>query len=85
MRQILTEEPSIEIVGEVPSFTAAIQMLADIKPEVSLLDWTCRKSATLRRISCGHSLEAFRTRWLYHFPMTLKTSSKWSRMVSRVS
>jgi len=38
MRQILTEEPSIEIVGEVPSFTAAIQMLADIKPEVSLLD-----------------------------------------------
>jgi DNA-binding NarL/FixJ family response regulator len=38
MRQILTEEPSIEIVGEAPSFTAAIQMVADIKPEVLLLD-----------------------------------------------
>jgi len=37
-RQILTEEPSIQIVGEAPSFTAAIQMVADIKPEVLLLD-----------------------------------------------
>lgn len=38
MRQILAEEPSIEIVGEARSFPEAIQMVVDIKPEVLLLD-----------------------------------------------
>jgi DNA-binding NarL/FixJ family response regulator len=38
MRQILAEEPSIEIVGEARSFPAAIQTVVDIKPEVLLLD-----------------------------------------------
>jgi DNA-binding NarL/FixJ family response regulator len=43
MRQILTEEPSIQTVGEAPSFTAAIQMVPDIKPEVLLLDLDLRE------------------------------------------
>jgi len=38
MRQILAVEPSIEIVGEAQSFLEAIQMVADIKPEVLLYD-----------------------------------------------
>jgi DNA-binding NarL/FixJ family response regulator len=38
LRQILAVEPSIEIVGEAQSFPEAIQMLADSKPEVLLLD-----------------------------------------------
>ena len=38
IRQILAVEPSIEIVGEARSFPEAIQMVADIKPEVLLLD-----------------------------------------------
>jgi DNA-binding NarL/FixJ family response regulator len=38
MREILAVEPSIEIVGEARSFPEAIQMVADIKPEVLLFD-----------------------------------------------
>jgi DNA-binding NarL/FixJ family response regulator len=38
IRQILAKEPSIEIVGEARSFPEAIQMVADIKPDVLLLD-----------------------------------------------
>jgi two-component system invasion response regulator UvrY len=38
MRQILAVERSIEIVGEARSFSDAVQMVADIKPEVLLLD-----------------------------------------------
>ncbi len=38
IRQILAVEHSIEIVGEARSFSDAVQMVADIKPEVLLLD-----------------------------------------------
>jgi DNA-binding NarL/FixJ family response regulator len=38
MRKILTEERSIEIVGEARNFSEAIQMVADIKPAVLLFD-----------------------------------------------
>jgi DNA-binding NarL/FixJ family response regulator len=38
MRQILAEEPWIEIVGEARTFAAAVQMVAAIKPEVLLFD-----------------------------------------------
>jgi DNA-binding NarL/FixJ family response regulator len=38
MRQILAVEPSIQIVGEARSFPEAIQLVADIKPEVLLFD-----------------------------------------------
>lgn len=38
MRQVLAVEPSIEIVGEARNFPEAIQMVADIKPDVLLFD-----------------------------------------------
>jgi chemotaxis response regulator CheB len=38
MRQILAEEPCIEIVGAAPSFADTMQMIAALKPEVLLLD-----------------------------------------------
>jgi DNA-binding NarL/FixJ family response regulator len=38
MRQVLAVEPSIDIVGEARSFREAVQMVADIKPEVLLFD-----------------------------------------------
>jgi DNA-binding NarL/FixJ family response regulator len=37
-RQVLAVEPSIDTVGEARSFFEAIQMVADIKPEVLLFD-----------------------------------------------
>jgi DNA-binding NarL/FixJ family response regulator len=37
-RQVLAVEPSIDIVGEARSFFEAIQMVADVKPEVLLFD-----------------------------------------------
>jgi DNA-binding NarL/FixJ family response regulator len=38
MRQILAEEPCIEIVGEAANFAATMQLIAALKPEVLLLD-----------------------------------------------
>jgi DNA-binding NarL/FixJ family response regulator len=38
IRKTLAEEPSIEIVGEVSSFAAMMQMISECKPEVLLLD-----------------------------------------------
>jgi len=37
-RQVLAAEPTIDIVGEARSFCEAIQVVADIKPEVLLFD-----------------------------------------------
>lgn len=38
MRKLLTEEPSIEIVGEVSSFGQTVQAIEDFRPDVVLLD-----------------------------------------------
>lgn len=38
IKKLLAEEPRIKIVGEAPSFAAAMQMIADTKPDVLLLD-----------------------------------------------
>jgi DNA-binding NarL/FixJ family response regulator len=38
MRRILEEEPRIRIAGEARTFAATIQMIADAKPQVLLLD-----------------------------------------------
>ena len=38
MRRILEDERQIELIGEACSFGQAIQMIADFKPEVLLLD-----------------------------------------------
>jgi DNA-binding NarL/FixJ family response regulator len=38
VRQLLSEEPQIEIVGVAPSFAATLQKIADSKPEVLILD-----------------------------------------------
>lgn len=38
IKKLLAEEPRIHIVGEAPSFAAAMQMIADCKPHVLLLD-----------------------------------------------
>ncbi len=38
IRKLLCEEPGIQIVGEASSFAAAMQMIADFKPDVLLLD-----------------------------------------------
>jgi DNA-binding NarL/FixJ family response regulator len=38
MRRLLEEEPSITIVGEASTFAATMQMIADFKPEVLILD-----------------------------------------------
>jgi DNA-binding NarL/FixJ family response regulator len=38
MRRILESERQIEVVGEAGSFGPAMQMIADFKPEVLLLD-----------------------------------------------
>jgi DNA-binding NarL/FixJ family response regulator len=38
MRQVLLEEPRIRVVGEATTFAATMQMIADFKPEVLLLD-----------------------------------------------
>jgi DNA-binding NarL/FixJ family response regulator len=38
IRKLLEEEPRIEIVGEAATFAAAMQMVADFKPDVLLLD-----------------------------------------------
>jgi chemotaxis response regulator CheB len=38
IRRVLEQEPQIEIVGEASGFAAAIQMAAELKPEVLLLD-----------------------------------------------
>lgn len=35
---LLNEEPSIELVGEALDFAQTVQMVADLKPEVLLLD-----------------------------------------------
>jgi two-component system response regulator NreC len=38
VRKLLDEEPRIQIVGEAPTFASAMQMVADFKPDVLLLD-----------------------------------------------
>ena len=38
MRRTLQEEPRIEVVGEASSFAKTMQMIADSKPDVLLLD-----------------------------------------------
>jgi two-component system response regulator DevR len=38
MRKTLDEEPRIRIVGEASSFASTMQMIADLKPDVLLLD-----------------------------------------------
>jgi chemotaxis response regulator CheB len=38
IRRTLQEEPSIEVVGEASSFDKTMQMIADCKPDVLLLD-----------------------------------------------
>ncbi len=38
IRKTLNEEPRIEVVGEAASFTTAMQMIADFRPDVLLLD-----------------------------------------------
>lgn len=38
MRKVLAEEPRIEIIGEAATFNQAVQLIADFKPEVLLLD-----------------------------------------------
>ena len=38
LRKLLDEEPRIKIVGEALTFATAMQMIADLKPDVLLLD-----------------------------------------------
>jgi chemotaxis response regulator CheB len=38
IRRTLEEEPRIEVVGEASNFAKTIQMIADFKPDVLLLD-----------------------------------------------
>ena len=38
VRKLLAEEPRIQIVGEASTFASAMQMVADFKPDVLLLD-----------------------------------------------
>ena len=38
IRKLLADAPRIQIVGEAPTFAAAMQMVADSKPDVLLLD-----------------------------------------------
>lgn len=38
MRKTLEEEPSIQVVGEAACFAKAMQLIADCKPDVLLLD-----------------------------------------------
>jgi PleD family two-component response regulator len=38
IRRTLEEEPRIQVVGEAPSFAKTMQMIADYKPDVLLLD-----------------------------------------------
>jgi DNA-binding NarL/FixJ family response regulator len=38
IKKLLADEPRIQIVGEASSFAAAMQMVADSKPDVLLLD-----------------------------------------------
>ena len=38
IKKLLVEEPRIHIVGEASSFGAAMQLIADVKPDILLLD-----------------------------------------------
>jgi DNA-binding NarL/FixJ family response regulator len=38
IKKLLVDEPCIQIVGEASSFPAAMQLVADFKPEILLLD-----------------------------------------------
>jgi chemotaxis response regulator CheB len=38
IRKVIGEDPRIELIGEASSFGQAMQMIADFKPEVLLLD-----------------------------------------------
>jgi DNA-binding NarL/FixJ family response regulator len=38
IRKLLHDEPQIKIVGEASTFASAMQMIADLKPDVLLLD-----------------------------------------------
>jgi DNA-binding NarL/FixJ family response regulator len=38
IKKLLVDEPRIQIVGEASSFAAAMQLVADFKPEILLLD-----------------------------------------------
>jgi two-component system invasion response regulator UvrY len=38
IRKLIKEEPSIELVGEASNFGQAVQLIADFRPEVLLLD-----------------------------------------------
>lgn len=38
IKKLLVDEPRIQIVGEASSFPAAMQLVADFKPEILLLD-----------------------------------------------
>jgi chemotaxis response regulator CheB len=38
MRRVIEEEPSLEVVGQASSFAKAMQMVADLKPDVLVLD-----------------------------------------------
>jgi len=38
IRKLITEEPRIELVGEASNFGQAMQLIADFKPQVLLLD-----------------------------------------------
>jgi CheY-like chemotaxis protein len=47
IRQLLGEEPEIELVGEASTFGQTIQMAKDLKPQVVLLDLHMRDQAVL--------------------------------------
>jgi len=38
IRKLITEEPRIELVGEASNFGQAMQLIADVKPQVLVLD-----------------------------------------------
>jgi chemotaxis response regulator CheB len=46
IRKLITEEPRIELVGEASNFGQAMQLIADFKPEVLLLDLHLAESAS---------------------------------------
>jgi chemotaxis response regulator CheB len=72
MRKTLDEEPRIRIVGEATSFASTMQMIADLKPDVLLLDCIWPISAALRPVSSNPNLFPWTVPSLFHSPTMRK-------------